>query len=128
MSMEISERELQKREEYTQKAKEAGDILNAVFFIHYFNWCINLFGPSPKPPNISPQEVFGEYDANEYDICLEKSKKLLSRIAYVGAAFHKYQDSYETYDEALYRMRLENPGFNEECYSKAANRSITTMR
>lgn len=127
MEEEITERDLRIRAEYIAKAESAESFKDAVFFIHYYNREIKRWGPRPKPNDISPSEVFESIDEEEYENTLKIVTDLLSRTAYVGAAFHRYEGA-SSYEEALERMRTEYPGFSDEAYSKVSGKSATAMR
>lgn len=123
--MDISEYHVKARQKYLEKAK-ASDFLNAVFFIVYYNTCVNL-GRPPKTTNIEPQEVFKKYDTNEYATALKKAKTLLNQTDYIGKAAHKYPGS-EPYEEAFTKMKNENPGFSKECYDLVVHEGLVKLR
>jgi hypothetical protein len=123
--MNISEYRVKARQKYLEKAKTA-DFLNAVFFIAYYNTCINS-GRPPKLTDIEPQEVFEKYNANEYATALARAKALLNKIDYIGAAAHKYP-GLEPYQEAFAKMKNENPGFTGECYDLVVNEGLQKLR
>jgi len=113
---------------YIEKAKfqfeQKNNFLSAVFFIDTYNQFIH-FQPNAVP--ISPNEIFLEFEESEYIKALEKSRDLLTKTAYVGAAIWNYNDSM-TVEGAKERMRTEYPGFSEECYKAAESHSMQQMR
>ena len=118
--------EKKQRNDFLDKAKSS-DFLDAVFLVYYYNKNVNIWCAHPKPPKIDISEVFDEHDPAIIQEAEEKCANLL-RNAYVGAAFFNYSDSHETYEEAVYRMKAQNPCFSHTSYSRAANHSIKAMR
>lgn len=125
--MEISKYALEERAKYVSEAKEAA-FLDAVFLINYYNRDRKLWGPGPKPEDITPQEVFNEFDESVYKDALRKSQKLLSENGLVGMSFFKYQSVTISYEDAVKKFREENPGFSDKSYGLAINAGIRDMR
>ena len=118
--------EKKQRNDFLDKAKSS-DFLDAVFLVYYYNKNVNIWCAHPIPPKIDISEVFDEHASAIIQEAEEKRANLL-RNAYVGAAFFNYSDSHETYEEAVYRMKAQNPCFSHTSYSRAANHSIKAMR
>ncbi|WP_157197972.1 MULTISPECIES: hypothetical protein [Methylomonas] len=126
-TMGISKYDVEVRDRAITESKNPASFLDAVFCIHYYNYETKHWGPLPKLPDITPEEVFGEFDQAEYQTCLEKSKALLLSTAYVGESAHKYPGAMP-YEAALERMRKENPGFSPVAYERTAYRAMVAMR
>ena len=126
-AMEISIYDLEERAKCVSEAKEA-EFLDAVFLINYYNRDTKRWGPEPKPKDITPQEVFGEFNEEAYKDALRRSQKLFSENAPVGMAFFKYPSVTISYEAAVKKFCKENPGFNDKCYSLAINAGIRDMR
>jgi hypothetical protein len=125
--MGISKYDVEARERAIAEARDAACFLDAVFSIDYYNYETNHWGPPPKLPDITPEEVFKEFDQAEYETCLKRSRALLLSTAYVGESAHKYPGAMP-YEAALERMRTENPGFGTVAYERTAYRSMVAMR
>ena len=97
--------------------------LDAVFFIYSYN---NKFHRSDAPP-ISADEVFEKYDADEYDVCLNRSEELMGMSSRMGASAYSYEGALP-YGEAVQKMKEEHPGFSEECYTEVCWRGQIAMR
>jgi hypothetical protein len=124
--MEPSARDLEERGNYMKEARESA-LLDAAFFINYYNEVVLFYRSQSDSLKIAPQEVFPQFDPEAFAMATEKSKNLLGKIAYVGAAFFNYSGE-PPYEDALQKMKLENPGFSERCYELAVSRSIVAMR
>lgn len=125
--MGISKYYLEERARYVAEAREAA-FLDAVFLINYYNHEMKRWGPGPKPKDITPQEVFGEFDPNEYEHALTRSQELLAGNSLVGMAFFSYQSVTISYKDAVKKLRGENPGFSEKSYELAVTAGIRDMR
>lgn len=125
--MEISKYDLEERERHVAEAKES-EFLDAVFLIHFYNRDRKRWGPAPKPEDITPQEVFGGFEADAYEDALKRSKKLLSENGLLGMAFFKYQSVTISYEDAIEQFRSDNPGFSNKSYGLAANAGVRDMR
>ena len=84
--MEISKYALEERAKYLLEAKEA-EFLDAVFLINFYNRDTKRWGHGPKPEDITPQEVFSEFDGDTYKDSIRRSQKLLAENGLVGMAF-----------------------------------------
>ena len=116
---------LSERDYYLKKAAGAG-VLDATFYAMYFTDCKfgSYFDCSIDPRLLSP-------NASEDVIAdaVNRSKRLChGQNAYVGAAFFKYADSTLTYEEAVRKLRSDNPGFCEDVYTVVINDNIKGMR
>ena len=125
--MEIAKYDLEERAKYISEAKEA-TFLDAVFLINYYNRDTKRWGPGPKPEDITPQEVFSEFDEGAYKDAVRKSQKLFAGNGLVGMAFFKYQSVTISYEDAVENFRDENPGFSDKSYGLAINAGIRDMR
>lgn len=125
--MEIPKHRLEVRAEYISEAKNVA-LLDAAFLINYYNRDVKRWGPGPMPEDIAPQEVFGELDENAYKDALKKSQKLMAESGLVGMAFFKYQAVTISYEDAVNKLRDENPGFSEKNYGLAIHCGIRDMR
>ena len=125
--MEISKYDLEERARYVAEAKEAA-FLDAVFLINYYNRDTKRWGPRPKPDDITPREVFSEFDASTYEDALRRSQQLLAKNGFVGMAFFEFPSVTISYEDAVKKFREENPGFNDKSYGIAINAGIRDMR
>lgn len=125
-SDKVESHEVKQRNKFVGEAK-ASPFLDAVLLIYYYNKYIHVYARPPKPEKIMPEEVLGEYDNDEYEAAVLKSRSLM-QVAYVGAAFHRYSSSTLSYDEAVAKMKRENPGFAGASYQLAVQKSIQAMR
>ncbi|MFC1580281.1 hypothetical protein ACFL4N_05150 [Thermodesulfobacteriota bacterium] len=117
----VDDREV--RSQYLDKAQKA-IFLDAVFYITCYN---KNRKPLRKPIEIEPCEVFADYNAGEYQSAVKRSEKLLAEAAHVGMAFHNYSGS-GSYEDALIKLKKENPGFGDKCYGLSVNGAILAMR
>jgi hypothetical protein len=101
---------------------------DAVFLIHHYNTRARRWAPDPKPPEITPEEVFGPFDREGWAGALTKARKLSDAAAYVGMAYFGYEHVKHTYAQARKLLREENPGFSERSYELATGAAITDMR
>ncbi len=101
---------------------------DAVFLIHHANTRARRWWSDPKPPEVTPEEVFGFFDRARYADALEKARRLSDAAAYVGMAYFEYEGVRHTYAQACQLLRKENPGFSERSYEMAADAAITDMR
>ena len=46
----------------------------------------------------------------------------------VAQAFFRYPGVAQTYEEALAKMKQDNPGYGERCYSLAVDAALVAMR
>ena len=102
--------------------------LDAVFLIHHANTQARRWWSDPKPPEITPEEVFGSFDRRDYEEALEKVRKLRADASYTGMAYHDYTQVKHGFGQARKLLRRENPGFAERSYELATGAAITDMR
>jgi len=110
------------RDRFLDKARSS-DPLSAVFFLEYSN---KKLGIREKQLSIDIRSELNHIDTETLKLARKSAVRLLS-VTYVGAAYFKYPDSME-YDQAIDRLKSENPGYNEDCYKIAIWESITAMR
>jgi hypothetical protein len=113
------------KQQYVQKAAHLG-VLDATFFATYFNESKqgNYFECPIDPRALSP-------DASEAAIAdaIACSRRLHhGPNAYVGSAFHNYPDENLTFEEAVKKLKRDNPGFCEAAYEAVINDNIRGMR
>ncbi len=96
--------------------------------MNFYNRDAKLWGPEPKPEDINPQEIFGEYNGNAYKDAVNKSQKLLTESSLVGMAFFEYSSVTISYEDAVEKFREHNPGFNDKSYGLAISSGIRNMR
>ena len=125
--METSKYDLQEREKYISEAKEA-TFLDAVFLINYYNCHVRIWVRAPKPEEINPKEVFGDFNVNSYNDALKRSKKLFAERGEVGEAFFKYPSAVISYEDSVKKLRKENSGFSEKIYGLTISSGIRDMR
>ena len=125
--MEKSEYYLQERARYISEAQGAA-FLDAVFLINYYNCNVRIWISAPKPEEITPKEVFGDFNVNSYNDALKRSKKLFAECGAVGEAFFKYPSAAISYEDSVKRLRKENPGFSERIYGLTISSGIRDMR
>jgi len=113
---------VEEREKCLTLARKS-EFLDAVFIITYFN-----YKKSWQGVRIDPAEVLGARNQDELKDATIRATKLLTQNAYVGAAFFKYKDCHETFEESVRRLKDLNPGFSEESYRTAIGNSIFAMR
>ncbi|GAK53400.1 putative integron gene cassette protein [Candidatus Moduliflexus flocculans] len=126
-AMEISKYDIEERAKYVAEARDTA-FLDAIFLINYYNRDRKRWGFGPKPEDITPQEVFSEFDENAYEDALRKSQKLLAENGLVGMAFFEYQSVTISYEDAAKKLRKENPGFSDKSYELAIHAGIRDMR
>lgn len=83
--------------------------------------------PIRKPIEIEPHEVFADCNAGEYQNAVKRAENLLSGASHVGMAFHNYSGA-GSYEDALIKLKKENPGFGDKCYGLSVNAAILAMR
>ena len=115
------------RAKVVEEARRAS-FLDAVFLIHHCNTDTRRWWSDPKPPVITPEEVFGTYDRAGYEEALEKVRRMRSDASYTGMAYHDYAQVEHSFAQARKLLRKENPGFSERCYELATGAAITDMR
>lgn len=98
--------------------------LDAVFLIHYHKRRALYWGGLPE---ITADEVFEAYDATDYADCLDRSMALLEMSPQIGEAALRYPGAI-SYEQALKHLKLEHPGFSEECYDKVRASGMFEMR
>lgn len=116
---------LSQRDYYLKKAAGTG-VLDATFYAMYFNDCKSggYFDCRIDPGALLP-------DASEDALldAIHRSKRLYhGQNAYVGAAFFKYPGEPLTYEQAVEKLRHDNPGFCEDAYDIVIHDSIRGMR
>lgn len=127
MSISIEQHNLALRNQWLEKAKSESSFIDAVYLINYYNREIRCGGPRPWPSEIIPQEVFIDFDEDEYRNCLKKADTLLTKTSYVGASHWDYKDA-APYEDSISRMKQEHPGFNEISYKLTARTSASDMK
>lgn len=101
-------------------------VLDATFYAMYFT--DREFGAYFGCP-IDPRVLSPNASENVIADAIYRSKRLYhGQNAYVGAAFFKYPDEPLTYEEAVQRLKRENPGFCEDVYNVVVNGNIRGMR
>ncbi len=115
------------RASFVEEARRAA-FLDAVFLIHHANTYRQRWWPYPRPPEITPEEIFGSFDRHEFEEALGKARKLSSDAAYTGMAYFRYEHVKHTYAQARRLLRAEHPGFSERSYELATSAAITDMR
>ena len=112
------------RDYYLKKTLGAG-ILDITFYATYFTNQKEggYFGCPIDPRTLLP----GVSEETIVD-AIQRSKRLYSGNAYVGAAFLRYADEPMTSAEAVEKLKRENPGFCEDVYTIAIQDSIQGMR
>lgn len=97
--------------------------MDSVFFINYYN---KIDRPNKTPNYITPNEVFLEFNDQEYIRVREISDNILFKTTYIGAAFFEYKYSKETYEQAVVLLKTEYPGFCKEVYDIVCHKSLQT--
>lgn len=113
--LKTSEYNKYERQKYISKAKSADTFLDSVFYLNYYNKYRQHWGIRPKPEDIIPQDVFSDYDEQDYSNALRKCNGLLHKSGDVGAAFFNYNNS-DSYENAVQLMKNEYSGFCEDVY------------
>lgn len=116
---------VRERNNYLERASGAG-VLDATFYATYYNECKfgDLFGCPIDPRSVSPE-------ASEYELgsAIYRSNRLYhGQNAYVGAAFFKDPGETLTFEEAVEKLKLDNPGFCEDVYQLVIHDNIRGMR
>jgi hypothetical protein len=116
---------IERRNYYLEKASTAG-LLDAVFYATYFNESDsgNYFACPIDPRVVAP-------DASDVELSLaiDRSRRLHHGLnAYVGEAFFKYPGCRMTYEQAIDKLKQDNPGFCEDVYSKVIHDNLRGMR
>ena len=116
---------VRERNYYLEKALGAG-VLDATFYATYYNGCKfgDLFGCPIDPRSVSPE-------ASEHDLhsAIYRATRLHhGQNAYVGAAFFKYPGEMMTFEEAVEKLKRDNPGFCEDVYQLVIHASLRGMR
>ncbi len=125
--MEISSHSLRERADYIAKAKQAA-FLDAVFLMYYYNCDRRRLAGHPKPAEITPGEVFDDYNVAMYEEALIRSRNLLSGSNTVGMAFFQYPSVSISYEEAVEKLRADNPGFSAKSYNITIDTGLRAMR
>ena len=115
------------RAKVVEEARRA-PFLDGVFLLHHCNTDSRRWWPDPKPPEITPEEVFGTFDSRAYAEALERVRKMRSDASYTGMAYFRYEHVNHTYAQARKLLRTEHPGFSERSYELATGAAITDMR
>jgi hypothetical protein len=116
---------LSERDQYLKKAAGVG-VLDATFYAMYFNDCKS--GGYFECP-IDPRALLPDESEGVMADAIHRSKRLYhGQNAYVGAAFFKYPGEPLTYDEAVEKLRRDNPGFCEDVYNIVIHDNIQGMR
>lgn len=116
---------LSQRDYYLKKAAGAG-LLDATFYAMYFTDC-KQGGYFDCP--IDPRALSPEASEDLIAEAIHRSKRLYhGQNAYVGAAFFKYSDEPLSYEQAVEKLKRDNPGFNEDVYSIVVGDNIRGMR
>jgi hypothetical protein len=116
---------LSQRDRYLQKASGAG-VLDATFYAMYFNDC--EFG-GYFDCRIDPRALLPDASEEVVADAMHRSKRLYhGQNAYVGAAFFKHTDEPLTYEDAVEKLRRDNPGFCEDAYDIVIHDNIRGMR
>jgi len=116
---------LTERDHYLKKAVGVG-VLDATFYALYFTdrKSGEYFGCQIDPRALSP-------DASENvmaDAIYRSNQLIHGPNAYVGAAFFKYPGEPLTYEEAVEKLKRDNPGFCRDVYAIVINDNIQGMR
>jgi hypothetical protein len=116
---------LASRDKYLKKANTVG-LLDATFYAIYFNDRDSgqYFGCPIDPRSLSPEAS----DESVADAVRRANQLCHGQNAYVGAAFFKYTDEPLTYEEAVQKLKSENPGFCEDVYATVIHDNIQGMR
>lgn len=115
------------RERVVEEARRSS-FLDAVFLIHHCNTDTRRWWPEPKPPEITPDEVFGAFDPRAYQEALARARKMRSDASYTGMAYFRYERVTHTYAQARRLLRDQNPGFSERSYELATDTAILENR
>ncbi|BBO21092.1 MAG: hypothetical protein HKUEN07_01300 [Rhodocyclaceae bacterium] len=116
---------LEQRHYYVEKAADRG-VLDSTFYATYFNECKQ--GDYFECP-IDPRELSPDASEEVLAKAILSSRKLHhGRNAYVGAAFFKYPDEHLTFEEAVNKLKRDNPGFCEDAYELVIHDNIRGMR
>lgn len=116
---------LAERYMYLKKAAGTG-VLDATFYKMYFTDC--KFGAYFGCP-LDPRALSPDVSEDVITDAIQRSKRLYNgQNAYVGAAFFKYPDEPLTYEEALKKLRRENPGFCEDAHDIVIHDNIRGVR
>lgn len=115
------------RDGWIAKAKAATSFIDAVAIAAYYNIERRNVGPKPWAPEIAASDVFDNQVEEPYAECYRRSIDLLTKTAYVGASHWNYENA-APYDEAIKRMKEENPGFGDSSYKLAAAKSASDMK
>lgn len=124
---ELSQYDIDSRNKYLEEAKSL-DFLNAVFCIYFYNKDVKRWGPKPKPEDISPNEVFENYNQTEFDQAIEKCVKLIRDGRKLGdLALDKGLDE-QKYQQENESYKRNNVGFNQKNLGRAFNSGMRDMR
>ena len=124
---EISHHYIETRNKYLNEAKSV-DFLNATFCIYFYNSDVKRWGPSPKPEDIYPNEVFENYDRKEFDQAIERCAKLIKDGVNLGdLALNKNIDE-NNYQQAQELYHKSNLGFSKENLGRALISGMRDMR
>jgi hypothetical protein len=108
------QRDDEERQSVIRRAK-ASTVLNAAFYVIYYNRERRHYGAAPKSLEISMSEVF---DGRESDTdvlnALEKARALLGDCYKLTDAL--YQGDAKRFEKLASDLKSTNPGFSDDCY------------
>ncbi|QTN21499.1 hypothetical protein HZ992_15035 [Rhizobacter sp. AJA081-3] len=116
---------LARRDYYVRKAGGVS-VLDATFYAMYFNdrHSGQYFGCPIDPRALSPEAG----DEAIADAVRRANRLCHGQNAYVGAAFFKDPSERLTYEEAVQKLKRDNPGFCEDAYTTVIHDNIQGMR
>jgi hypothetical protein len=116
---------LAERDRYLTKAAGLG-VLDATFYATYFNE--SKSGEYFECP-IDPRSLSPEASDDVMADAIRRSRRLHHGMnAFVGSAYFKYPGEQLTYEDAVQKLKRDNPGFCEDAYDSVIRDSIQGMR
>ena len=115
---------LAKRDTFLKKAANA-ELLDSVFYAIYFNEREkgDYFGCP-----LDPMALATDSSKVLIEDSIRRVRQLIYKNAYVGAAFFEYTNEPLSYEQAVQRLKSENPNFSEDVYGIVIHDSIRAMR
>lgn len=110
-----------RRAQLVEQAKNAPSFQSAVFFI-----CYSRHTPCGAiRPDITPEEVFADYNPVEFAACMRRAEALFRMSTEVGAAGYAGREHHEA---AIREMKEAFPDFSEACYQQVIAHGMFAMR
>ena len=116
----------EKRQAVIIRAK-AATMLDAAFYMVYYNREQRLYGPGPTPPEISTSEIFNGREMG-FDVlnAVAKASDLLGDTYDLMDAL--YQGDSKRSEQAMSALKSRYSGFSDECYGMVSHRAQRSAR